>query len=125
MLGCGILIAYASSCYAQDKLHCIPLNESRIIHQMAHESLLVPELKGKIELLEAEKVNYRKTFDELIALERVKTRMELEKFEVQVKVSSSYESQLKALEKEARKARRGRDVAIGLGIILIVVSVVK
>jgi hypothetical protein len=92
---------------------------------MAHESLLVPELKGKIELLEAEKVNYRKTFDELIALERVKTRMELEKFEVQVKVSSSYESQLKALEKEARKARRGRDVAIGLGIILIVVSVVK
>lgn len=125
MLGLGILIAYASSCYAQADNHCIPLDESRIIHRMAHESLMIPELKGKIDLLEKEKEDYRKVFDHMMAIERSKYDQQLSKFDEQVKISASFDQQIKGLQRAERKARRERNIAIGLGAVLIVLAVVK
>src|SRR5688572_17611603 len=93
-LGLLTLILYGGSCYAQSEVHCMPLEESRIIHEMAHESLLIPELKGKIELLENQRSDYRKSFDELLANEKEKYRVQLEKFDEQVKISQSYDQEM-------------------------------
>jgi hypothetical protein len=103
----------------------MPLEESRIIHEMAHESLLIPELKGKIDLLENQRTDYQKSFDELMAVEKEKYRVQLAKFEEQVRISESYDDQLKGLKKAERKARRQRNVAIGLGVVLITVAALK
>jgi hypothetical protein len=103
----------------------MPLEESRIIHEMAHESLLIPELKGKIDLLESQRADYRKSFDELMAVEKEKYRVQLAKFEDQVRISESYDHQIKGLKKAERKARRQRNVAIGLGVILLTVAAFK
>jgi hypothetical protein len=103
----------------------MPLHESRIIHQMAHESLLIPELRGKIDLLESQRADYRKSFDELMAVEKEKYRVQLAKFDEQVKISQSYDQEIKGLKKAERRARRQRNVAIGLGVVLITVAALK
>jgi hypothetical protein len=124
-LGLLTLILYGGSCYAQGEVHCLPLDESRIIHEMAHESLLIPELKGKIDLLESQRDDYRRSFDELMAVEKEKHLVQLEKFDEQVKISQSYDQELKGLKKAERRARRQRNVAIGLGVILLTVAAFK
>jgi hypothetical protein len=125
-LGLVILTLYAGSCcYAQSEVHCMPLEESRIIHEMAHESLLIPELKGKIDLLENQRTDYQKSFDELMAVEKEKYRVQLAKFDEQVKISQSYDQEIKGLKKAERRARRQRNVAIGLGVILLTVAAFK
>jgi hypothetical protein len=92
---------------------------------MAHESLLIPELKGKIDLLESQRDDYRRSFDELMAVEKEKHLVQLEKFDEQVKISQSYDQELKGLKKAERRARRQRNVAIGLGVILLTVAAFK
>lgn len=92
---------------------------------MAHESLMIPDLKGKIDLLEREKEDYRKTFDQLMAIERSKYDQQLSKFNEQVKISDSFNQEIKGLKRAERKARRERNIAIGLGAVLIVLAVVK
>lgn len=92
---------------------------------MAHESLMIPDLKGKIDLLEREKEDYRKTFDQLMAIERSKYDQQLSKFNEQVKISDSFNQEIKGLKRAERKARRERNIAIGMGAVLIVLAVVK
>lgn len=109
--------------------HCLPLEISRKLHHDAVRSYLqdtvITELSGKITLLESEKASIRDSFTELLKIEQEKTTLQASKFEDQVRISDSYSEQLKYISKKERKARRQRNVAIGIGVILITLAVVK
>lgn len=109
--------------------HCLPLEISRKLHHDAVRSYLqdtvINELSGKITLLESEKASIRDSFTELLKIEQEKSNLQAGKFEDQVRISDSYSEQLKYISKKERKARRGRNVAIGLGVVLMIVAVAK
>lgn len=86
---------------------------------------MVHELHGKITLLESEKASIRDSFTELLKIEQEKTTLQAGKFEDQVRISDSYNEQLKYISKKERKARFQRNVAIGLGVVLMIVAVAK
>jgi low affinity Fe/Cu permease len=126
----GLLIWILSGpfCYGQDK-HCLPLNESIAIHQMAAQSLLLDsvnqELTGSIVILQGQVNSLRKTHAEELAIEREKNALQVENVDGFKQQILSYESENTYLKKRDRKARRERNVAVGLGVLLLAIAVVK
>lgn len=109
--------------------HCIPLEQSRLLHADAYRSYLqdtvISELSGKVTLLESKVSSIRDSFSEQLNLEREKNTLQSQNVEGFKSQILSYESENNYLKKREKKARRERNVAIGLGVILLALAVVK
>jgi hypothetical protein len=109
--------------------HCIPLEQSRLLHSDAYRSYLqdsvINEMNGSIVILQGQVNSLRKTHAEELAIEREKNALQVENVEGFKSQILSYESENTYLKKRERKARRERNVAIGLGVILLAIAVVK
>ena len=105
-------------------MHCLPLNESRVIHQMAMQKLiqdsLITELSGKITLLEDEKTTIRRDFTALLAAETEKTNLANQVSEQQKLVSQSFERENKELRKKNRYLKWQRNGSVVIGLILVI-----
>jgi len=62
--------------FGQDSLHCIPLNESRVVHELALKSLSLDSMlqnrEGKIIILEDKSATREKDFAELLGIQKQK-----------------------------------------------------
>jgi hypothetical protein len=83
------------------------------------------ELTGSIVILQGQVNSLRKTHAEELAIEREKNALQVENVEGFKSQILSYESENGYLKKRERKARRERNVAVGLGVILLAIAVVK
>lgn len=83
------------------------------------------ELTGSIVILQGQVNSMRKSHQEELAAEREKNELQIQNVEGFKSQILSYESENNYLKKRERKARRERNVAIGLGVILIALAVVK
>lgn len=110
-------------------MHCLPLSESRVIHQLAFQKLiqdsLITELGAKIDLLEDEKTTIRRDFTALLAAETEKTSLANQVSEQQKLVSQSFERENKELKKENRSLRRQRSLAVVLAVVLGVAAIMN
>jgi hypothetical protein len=109
--------------------HCIPIEESRLLHWDAYRSYSLDsinqELTGSIVILQGQVNSLRKTHAEELAIEREKNALQVENVEGFKSQILSYEAENTYLKKRERKARRERNVAVGLGVILLAIAVVK
>lgn len=96
---------------------------------MAAQSLLketlINELEGTIVTLRKEKSSIVSNYEAVISAEREKNTLQSQNVEGFKSQILSYESENNYLKKRERKARRERNVAIGLGVILLALAVVK
>lgn len=113
-------------CTAQQ--HCIELADSRRLHQDAYRSYvqdtLISELSGKIVLLEDQTANVRENFTALLESERQKNQLLKDNAISYQQMNASFQSELNYVKKKERKARRQRNAAVGIGVILLVLAVV-
>lgn len=89
------------------------------------QDTVINELSGKIGLLENQIANIQANFRDELAIERQKNDLLKQNAISYQQMNSSYEAETKYLKKRERKARRERNVAIGIGAILIVLAVAK
>lgn len=122
------MILFGPSSYGQDS-HCIPLAESAVIHQLAYRKLLqdtiISQLEGQIVILQAETASIRNSYAAELQAEKEKNELQIQNVEGFKSQILSYESENNYLKKREKKARRERNLAIGLGVILIALAVVK
>lgn len=99
----------SSILYGQSSLHCIPLGESRVIHERALKSIrmdtIIHEQGLKIELLTQQNGKQRSDFEKLIGIEQNKFQLQKEISDHTSKLSESYRDQLAYISKKERKQR--------------------
>ena len=109
--------------------HCINLDISRKLHHDARRSYiqdsLISEFEGKILVLAQESQSTKTALSAELSIERQKNDLLKQNAISYQQMNNSYEAETKYLKKRERKARRERNVAIGIGAILIVMAVVK
>jgi hypothetical protein len=82
-------------------------------------------MNGSIVILQGQVNSLRKSYAEQLELEREKNALQSENVDGFKQQILSYESENTYLKKRERKARRERNVAVGLGVILLAIEVVK
>src|SRR5690606_33402875 len=124
------LTVFAGRSYAQESdVHCLPIQESRVIHAMAYQKLLqdtlINELSGKVELLESERITIYRDYEDLLQSERNKTSIAQQISQQHEKVSESLERENHELTKQNRSLRFQRTGAVILGVMLAGIAVVN
>lgn len=89
------------------------------------QDTIIGELEGKVVFLTQEKAQIRLNYGAQLSIEKEKNDLLKQNAISYQQMNSSYEAETKYLKKRERKARRERNVAIGIGAILIVLAVVK
>jgi hypothetical protein len=74
--------------------------------------------------LEDQTVNVRENFTVLLESERQKNQLLKENAISYQQMNASFQSELNYIKKKERKARRQRNVAVGIGVILLVLTAV-
>ena len=109
--------------------HCVSLDISRKLHQDALRSYvqdtLISEYEGKIIILEQEKASIRENFTVELGAEREQNQLYKENIISYQQLNASYESEINYVKKKERKARRERNVAAGIGVLLLGLAAVK
>lgn len=82
-------------------------------------------MNGSIVILQGQVNSMRKSHQEELAAEREKNELQIQNVEGFKSQILSYESENNYLKKREKKARRERNVAIGLGVVLMIVAVAK
>lgn len=82
-------------------------------------------MNGSIVILQGQVNSLRQTHAEELAIEREKNALQSENVDGFKQQILSYESENSYLKKREKKARRERNVAIGLGVLLLAIAAVK
>lgn len=118
----GNLILSGPPCYSQGSLHCIPIGESRVIHEYAVKYVqsiqLVDSLESKIVVLENRFVETSADYHQLLNAEKQKNDQLAGKFQDQERITVVTNDQNKALNKKAKRYKWQRN---GLGGLLVIV----
>jgi hypothetical protein len=116
------LTVFETCCLAQDVKHCIPLDQSRLLHEYAvryHHSIpLIDSLEARAVTLQQENVSIRTSYSELLRVEKEKNRELSGKSGDLEKIISLQADQIKHEKKRTRAVKWQRN---GLGILLAVV----
>jgi hypothetical protein len=110
----------------QDSLHCIPLEESRSLHQIAAGVIKLEEQLqnrgARIIILENRLEKQHFGFSEQLKIEREKADLRTEMFDHATKINDSYLEENKGLKKKVRNLKWQR---AGLGVLVIVVTLLS
>jgi hypothetical protein len=116
----AVLLLRASTLFGQESLHCIPLSESRVIHERALKSIgldiIVNEQAGKIVILENSLLSQHESFTKELTEEREKLQLQKEITAHTESISNTYQEEKKSLKKQVRRLKWQR---IGLGVIAV------
>lgn len=105
-------------------LHCIPLAESRKLHEDAVKSYqykaLADSLQGKVIVLEEEKSAENERFNALLNQEREKTAIQAELKDHQKALNDTYIIECQTCQKQDKRHRHQRN-ALGLALIVVII----
>lgn len=120
------LLLLSSILSAQPSLHCIPLNESRVIHDRALKSVYldsaVNALEGKMIVLEENSARRDNSFQSLLSEHKGKNKILGEMLDHQKSLTESYKDENGALRKQVKREKRKTKAAGIIGLVVIVIA---
>lgn len=115
-----ILIVSGVSSMAQDKMHCIPLAESRRLHEDAMKryfyQALADSTQSKVIVLEKEKIQTHTDFNKRLAIADQKYNLAVTQKKDQAELGKVFEEERDHYKKKSRKLTMQRN---GLGLLTI------
>jgi uncharacterized protein YhaN len=121
------LILSGISCYGQEIKHCIPLDESRFIHEQAakyrYAEQAIDSLEGRVAKLEDERQTFQVNINNVILNEQAKVNDATLLADDYKKLYEVSEEEKQHLQKSAKKAKRKLTAAIIIGVGLVVLAV--
>jgi hypothetical protein len=107
-------------------LHCIPLSESRIVHERALKSIgldiIVNEQAGKIVILENSLLSQHESFTQELQVEREKLQLQKEITAHTESIVTTYQEEKKTLKKQVRRLKWQRTGLAAVAVLVIGLS---
>jgi hypothetical protein len=110
-----------------DTTYCLDIRKARLLvsdaYTKRYQDSLISQLSGKITLLGAEKASNWNSFNSIITIEQEKTRAEILLSGNYKKLSEAGNQETEYYKRRERKARRQRNLAVILGLLLVGLAV--
>lgn len=116
------LLLLSLTALGQGLSHCLPLNESRILHELALKSISLDSMlvnrEDRIIILVESIASQHESFMDQLSVEREKLQIQTEITAHQESVSNSFKEENEYLQKQIRRLKWQR---VGLGVIAVAV----
>jgi hypothetical protein len=122
----GLLLQSWTAYGQESSMHCLPLSESRVIHQMAAQSVVMAETltnrDSRIVVLEKQVKDQYAGFSEQLKIESEKLQLQKEITAHTESIVTTYQEEKKTLKKQVRRLKWQRAGLAAVAVLVIGVS---